>query len=76
MSPIELIRLVIHNLLRMRARVVMTSLGVMIGTAAVVILLSLGEGMQQQSLKYLEQMGSINDINVFPNGGPGGWDDE
>jgi putative ABC transport system permease protein len=73
MSLFELFRLVAHNLLRMRARVFMTAIGVVIGTAAVVILMSLGEGLQQESMRGLEQMGSLNEIQVFPSfgGGPG-----
>ncbi len=67
MSLLELLRLAIHNLLRMRARVVMTAIGVVIGTAAVVILMSLGEGLQRESLRGIEQMGSLTELQVFPN---------
>jgi putative ABC transport system permease protein len=71
MSLLELLRLAVQNLLRMRARVAMTALGVVIGTAAVVILMSLGEGLQRESLRGIEQMGSLTEVQVYPNfGGP------
>jgi putative ABC transport system permease protein len=72
MSIGELLRLVFHNLLRMRTRVMMTAIGVLIGTAAVVILISLGEGLQRESLRGVEQMGALNEIQVFPMFGGGG----
>jgi putative ABC transport system permease protein len=69
MSFIELPRLVLHNLLRMRVRVVMTAVGVMIGTASVVILVSLGEGLQRQALRSIERIGALNEIQVSPGFG-------
>ena len=38
----DLLRLVLSNLKRMKARVAMTAIGVIIGTAAVIVLVSVG----------------------------------
>lgn len=49
----DLLALVWSNLRRMKARVLMTALGVVVGTAAVVVLISLGAGLQRQALRSL-----------------------
>ncbi len=53
MSLRDLLPLVWSNLNRMRGRVLMTILGVVVGTAAVVVLVSLGAGLQRQALRSL-----------------------
>ena len=65
MSFRDLFRLVLKNLNRMRGRVVMTALGVMIGTAAIVVLMALASGIQQNAIGDLSQFGAINQITVF-----------
>lgn len=53
--------------LRVRAqRVVLTANGVLIGTAAVVILVSLGTGMQQGVMEQFETIGDLRTIRVNP----------
>jgi len=47
MTTRDLLRLVLSNLRRMKARVAMTAIGVVIGTAAVVVLVSLAAGLQK-----------------------------
>jgi len=47
MRFIDLLRLVIDNLNRRKNRVALTAIGVVIGTAAIVVLVSLAIGMQQ-----------------------------
>ena len=49
----DLLALVWGNLRRMRGRVLLTALGVVVGTAAVVVLISLGAGLQRQALRQL-----------------------
>lgn len=66
MSARDLLRLVVSNLGRMKGRVVMTAVGVVIGTAAVVVLISLAAGLQQSALRDLSSIGSLTDINVYP----------
>lgn len=49
----DLLHLVIGNLVRVRGRVMMTALGVVVGTASFVALISLGAGLQRQALATL-----------------------
>lgn len=65
----DLMQLVISNLRRMVGRVVFTALGVVIGTGAIVILISLGAGLQSSLTSSLESFGAINQITVFSGGG-------
>jgi putative ABC transport system permease protein len=72
MSVRDLIGLVFSNLNRMRGRVVMTAMGVVIGTAAIVILISLASGLQASTVNSFEQFGPLNQITVFSGGRFGG----
>ncbi len=64
----DLLRLVLSNLRRMKTRVVMTAIGVIIGTAAVVVLVSLGAGLQQRATESLYSFGSLTELQVFSSG--------
>jgi putative ABC transport system permease protein len=72
MKLIDLIRLVVNNLNRRKARVGLTAIGVVIGTAAVVILVSLAIGLQMNANEQLYGIGNLSQINVSPNYGGGG----
>ncbi len=61
----DLARLVAGNLKRMKGRVIMTALGVMIGTAAVVVLVSLGAGLQRQVTESLGSGGGLTELRVM-----------
>ncbi len=73
MGLYDLITLILDNLARRKGRVALTAVGVVIGTAAVVILVSLGIGLQQNANAQLAGIGDLTIINVAPNygGGPG-----
>lgn len=60
----DLLRLVLSNLKRMKARVAMTATGVIIGTAAVVVLVSLGAGLQKLATESLYGMGGLDELMV------------
>ncbi len=60
----DLLRLVLSNLKRMKARVAMTAIGVIIGTAAVVVLVSLGAGLQKLATESLYGMGGLDELMV------------
>lgn len=60
----DLFRLVLSNLKRMKARVAMTAIGVIIGTAAVVVLVSLGAGLQKLATESLYGMGGLDELMV------------
>jgi putative ABC transport system permease protein len=64
MAPRDLLSLVWSNMIRRKARVAMTAIGVVIGTAAVIILVSLGSGLQQSSRRSLGSIGELTEINV------------
>jgi putative ABC transport system permease protein len=60
----DLLALIFANLKRMKGRVIMTALGVVIGTAAVMVLVSLGAGLQRQATESFASGGSLNDLRV------------
>jgi len=66
MSKKDLIRLALRNFMRRKTRSILTILGVLIGTASIVVMLSLGIGMNVSFQRQLERMGSLNVIDVNP----------
>ena len=84
MAIVDLLSLLFSNLLRRKARVVMTAVGVVIGTAAVIVLVSLASGLQRSVVQDLGAIGELTEITVSPGaafrafGGfvPGGAGDE
>lgn len=68
----ELLRLVVSNLLRMKARVLMTAAGVLIGTAAIIILISLGAGLQKAVIGSMTSVGELTEMRVMPSMAPAG----
>jgi len=69
MNFIELVSLVLENLSRRKGRVAMTAIGVVIGSAAVVVLVSLGIGLQRSATERLYGIGDLTEIQVSPNYG-------
>jgi putative ABC transport system permease protein len=67
MSVFDLMALVVENLARRKGRVALTAVGVIIGTAAVVLLVSLGSGLQQNAANQLGGIGDLTKISVSPN---------
>jgi putative ABC transport system permease protein len=66
MSLIELIIFVFENLNRRKGRVAMTAIGVIIGTSAVVVLVSLGIGMQRSATSQLLNISELKQVRVDP----------
>ena len=66
MKVLDLIRLIFGNLSRRKARVALTAIGVIIGTAAVVILVSLAIGLQMNANEQLYGIGDLTQIQVMP----------
>jgi ABC-type antimicrobial peptide transport system permease subunit len=58
----------LKNLWRRKARTFLTILGVIIGTASIVVMISMGIAMNVNFEKSLENMGSLNIIEVYPTG--------
>src|SRR5919108_429881 len=66
MKLFDLLRLIFGNLSRRKARVALTAIGVVIGTAAVVILVSLAIGLQKNANEQLYGIGDLTQIQVMP----------
>ena len=62
----DLFTLIMDNLGRRKARVALTAVGVIIGTAAVVVLVSLAIGLQQNATQQLYGIGDLTQIQVYP----------
>jgi len=64
----NLVYLLKRNLVRMKIRVAMTAIGVLIGTTAVILLVSLGMGLQRFALESTGSIGALTEINVYSPG--------
>jgi putative ABC transport system permease protein len=67
MRIFDLFSLIIDNLGRRKGRVVLTAIGVVIGTAAIVLLVSLAIGLQRNATSQLWGIGDLKRIDVNPN---------
>ncbi|HSV85205.1 MAG TPA: ABC transporter permease [Levilinea sp.] len=65
----DFVGLIFDNLGRRKGRVFLTAMGVVIGTAAVILLVSLATGMQQNAQRSLGNIGDLTLIYVSPNFG-------
>ncbi len=77
MTLSDLLSLILDNLSRRKGRVALTAVGVIIGTTAVVILVSLGAGLQRDARDRFGSVGDLTLIQVWPGfqePGPGGGD--
>lgn len=60
----DLIAMAAKNLLRRKARTFLTMLGVLIGTTSIVVMVSLGLGLQDAQQQMMQRWGSLNEITV------------
>lgn len=65
MQLLDLLRTITSNLNRMRVRVILTAFGVVIGTAAVLVLVSLGAGLQRSATQEIGGIADLTSIRVF-----------
>ena len=65
MSSFDIISMAIRNLWKRKLRTFLTVLGVVIGTASIVVMISVGIGMNEGYKEQAEQMGSLNVIDVY-----------
>ncbi len=72
----DLLRMSINNLRRRKLRTGLTVLGVVIGTASIVVMVSLGIGLKENTMEQYESYGSLTKIEVHSNYGWGGSDDD
>ena len=59
------------SLMKRKLRTFLTILGVMIGISSIIIMLGLGEGMKQESMKMIEEYGGLRTVEVREGGQPG-----
>lgn len=72
MSPVEILRFAVRGLLANKLRSGLTMLGIMIGVAAVILLVAVGQGSSDAITANIARLGS-NTITVMPSlSGPGG----
>ena len=61
----DIIAMSAGNLWKRKVRTILTVLGVMIGTAAIVVMLSLGIGLQSAMMGEIQSQGSMTNIEVM-----------
>ncbi|MBR4399182.1 MAG: ABC transporter permease, partial [Fibrobacter sp.] len=66
MSPITLIKISLRALLRNRMRTFLSVLGIVIGVAAVITMVAMGEGSKKSIKEQMTAMGT-NAIIIMPN---------
>ncbi len=70
MSFLELVKFIIENIKRQKGRVILTSLGVMIGSASIILLVALVGGLQKTATAQFTSNARLTEIEV--NAGFGG----
>ena len=68
MKFLDLLRLSSSSLLKRKVRTILTVLGVTIGVASIVVMVSLGLGLNKSSLEEMESYGSLTAITVYEPG--------
>ena len=69
MSYVDLLRMSLSSLWRRKLRTVLTVLGVVVGTASIVVMISLGLGLNKASMEQIEQYGGLTTVTGYPNEG-------
>lgn len=68
----DILRLCRQNLWRRKSRTILTVLGVIVGCCSIVLMISLGQGINEQNEKMLKQMGDLSIVTVYASGSGGG----
>ena len=71
MSNKDLLQLCFGNLLRRRTRTILSIIGVVIGTTAIIVMLSIGLGLSHGFQEQLESFGNLHTIEIYNYGGGG-----
>lgn len=67
MSSQDLVKMAWQNLMSRKLRTALTLLGVMIGTTAIIVMMSLGYGVQESNVRMIEGMGDLTLLDVYPD---------
>ncbi len=66
MRKLDVLSMANRNLWRRKARTILTCLGVVIGTASIVVMISLGIGLKVSMEESMAQWGSLNIVRIYP----------
>jgi putative ABC transport system permease protein len=69
MSVLDLLSVIFYNLKRRKDRVLLTGLGVVIGSASVVLMVSLSSGLQRGATSQFGRLSDLKRIEVYPGMG-------
>lgn len=72
MKFFDLFGMSVANLWRRKLRTFLTVLGVVIGTASIIVMVSIGIGQNRSLMAAIEESGSLTAIQVYNYGGGGG----
>ena len=67
----DLLKMSLSSLWRRKLRTILTVLGVIIGTASIVVMMSLGIGLNKSTMEQIESSGGLTTIDVY--GGNSGF---
>lgn len=67
----DILGMSLTNLWRRKMRTFLTVLGVIIGTASIVVMLSLGIGLKQATMEQVNSAGGLTEIQVYSDGETG-----
>ncbi len=67
----DLLKMSLSSLWRRKLRTILTILGVIIGTASIVVMMSLGIGLNKSTMEQIESSGGLTTIDVY--GGNSGY---
>ena len=65
MSNVDIINMAIRNLLKRKLRTFLTVFGVVIGTTSIIVMMSLGIGINESFARQIEQMGDLTTIQLY-----------
>lgn len=65
MSYLDLLRLALRNLREAKLRAFLTTMGVIVGVAMIVTMISFGLGLQRNTIARFKELDLFNEINVF-----------
>jgi len=71
MSNFDLISLAFRNLLRRKTRTILAVVGVVVGTSAIIVMLSIGFGLSASFQEQIESYGNLHLVDVYSGGGGG-----
>ena len=60
----DLLSMSVNNLRRRKLRTFLTVLGVVIGTASIVVMVSLGIGLNELTMEQIASYGSLTEISI------------